>query len=511
MAAIVNKILICTGFIFMLMVAGSCKFGNLDGQVQDLNVSKSKEAAGKASEEEKSGPETETKPESGLEAGAEPEPKPKAEAETGKRIKPREDEEKSKEEVELEKKEEKNNKRLWSILIYMSGDNNLEASAIEDFVEMEKSRLNTDEISVLVLLDRNPAYDTSNMNWSGTKFFELQTGRDKSQKQFISRQIECETLGLSSNETTELDMSSAYVLRTALEFVYEEYPAEDYGLIIWGHGTGWRGFSYDETSKTYMTLNQLEKAVSGVIPDSKLNFIGFDSCFGPTFEVLYQLKNCADYVMGSEGLLMSAGWNYTDLFNAFETLENKSALELCKASVGQFKSWYEKSMESKFCLIQMEGMTAYSNAFEDFMEKASAYINSRRIRDDLMELIYSDMSSKVVQFSYGSAGSDIYLDVSSLADCLYGYFQDLKYRNELYPIYKNFKDVSEKTIICDTGGISVYFSTLTVGNHLAVTHPKAYINGSEINQVEFVKNIKSYVPGVKDNNSFLGKLFYEKF
>ena len=50
-------------------------------------------------------------------------------------------EEHENEELENEEAEEDSLevKRLWSILVYMSADNNLEAAAIEDMLEMESS------------------------------------------------------------------------------------------------------------------------------------------------------------------------------------------------------------------------------------------------------------------------------------------------------------------------------------------------------------------------------------
>ena len=103
--------------------------------------------------------------------------------------------------------------REWTILMYMSADNNLESAAIEDFLEMEKSKLNTKEVTVLVLLDRCSSYDSSNGNWNNTKLFRLKTGSDGTAKEIISEEIECVELGLNVTNQNELDMSAYMICR----------------------------------------------------------------------------------------------------------------------------------------------------------------------------------------------------------------------------------------------------------------------------------------------------------
>ena len=65
--------------------------------------------------------------------------------------------------------------RKWTLFIYMCADNNLESSAIEDMYEMECSNLNTDETTVVILLDRSPLYNSSNNNWTETKMYKLKS------------------------------------------------------------------------------------------------------------------------------------------------------------------------------------------------------------------------------------------------------------------------------------------------------------------------------------------------
>ncbi|NLK46675.1 MAG: hypothetical protein GX297_08510, partial [Treponema sp.] len=51
------------------------------------------------------------------------------------------------------------NKRLWTFVIYMAADNDLESEAMRNLNQLEAvSGLNTNKISILVLIDRNPGH-----------------------------------------------------------------------------------------------------------------------------------------------------------------------------------------------------------------------------------------------------------------------------------------------------------------------------------------------------------------
>ena len=78
--------------------------------------------------------------------------------------------------------------REWAIFVYMSADNNLESAAIADLLEMEKSKLNTNNVTVLVLLDRNPSYDSSNGNWHNTKLYRVKTNNISNTNEILSEE-----------------------------------------------------------------------------------------------------------------------------------------------------------------------------------------------------------------------------------------------------------------------------------------------------------------------------------
>ena len=448
--------------------------------------------------------------------------------------------------------------RKWSLLIYMAADNNLETAALEDFCEMELSSLNTDEVTVLVLLDRSALYDTSNSNWSGTRLYCLNTGRTDSAQELISEEIDCPLLALEKGSSVKLTLSSGAVLSHALTFMRAEYPADNYGLIMWGHGTGWRygeslssgelassgvdatcaglasrpestllsqsykAFAFDDTSQTSMSLRELALAIKNSTKNGKLDFIGFDTCFGSELEIIYELRDCVKYLAGSEGLLLSAGWNYTELFSSFQEESSKTAETLASCVITQFKNQFQKKTRASVAALDVAYAEELFKAFDSFMLCAADKIDNREIRDKVIGKLYSDLDCTTERFCYGTESSDVYLDLFSAVENLRELFseEDLEEEEkcEIQSLYSVIKNALENCVMdswCsdsqNTRGIGFYFTSLGSGALLSAIHPSEYIKYKSLEQIDFVTDSNGYVPCEQSGNSFLDKIFYTSF
>ena len=57
----------------------------------------------------------------------------------------------------------------WTVMVYMSGDNNLEDYIVND-LELELGALGSNaDVNVIALADRGPGYDTRRGDWQTTK------------------------------------------------------------------------------------------------------------------------------------------------------------------------------------------------------------------------------------------------------------------------------------------------------------------------------------------------------
>lgn len=414
--------------------------------------------------------------------------------------------------------------RQWSLLIYMAADNDLEASALEDIFEMELSHLNTNKVSVFVLLDRSNSYDSSNYNWSGTKLYKLKTGRSPECKTIISEEISCEEIGLEKDSYTELDMSSKYTLAKTINFIKKQYPSEQLGLIMWGHGTGWRGktfsnvgakgFAYDDSTGSYMTLKQFGDGLSAALNGQKLDFLGLDTCFGGEIEVMYELRNKTKYAVGTEGLVLLSGWDYEKIFNKFNDFRNKSPRVLANICIDSFSKEYELSTCASIVGVDMALMDSYFMSFDSVMKTIANSINDKNTRDAVFTSLYSKNNGKTKFYSYGKENCDVYLDiVSAINTCKL----ILGSSNRLEKEIKTFNEIKERCVFNSwasdrmEGGLGVYFGTLTAGNLIGAVHDRAYVKDAVMEQIQFVKDSQGYVPGQKEKDSLIDKLFYKDY
>lgn len=396
--------------------------------------------------------------------------------------------------------------REWTILVYMSADNNLEGAAISDLLEMEKSKLNTNNVTILVLLDRNPSYDSSNGNWHNTKLYRVRTNNISNINEILSEEIECFELGLSSNVQNELDMSSYMSLSRSIKFMYDHYPANHYGLIVWGHGEGWRGVCYDETSSKRMTLQQFNTGLKNGLNGKNLDFIGFDTCFGAEIEVFYEIKDCAKVAFGVEGLLGINGMDYELLLNTFASKKQKNIDSFIESFVTQFKRSYSVYKKAAICVVDLTKIKDLFLSFDLFCKESASKIDTSIIRDEIKDCLLN----KTNQFYYDQVDSDLYIDMDSIVTEL---SKTSIATDEILTLIENYFDARNASVIDywesegRNGSLGVYFSTLTVGNYLSARHEKAYIKGQTENQLAFVTDSDGYVPSSLEM-SLLDKIFY---
>src|SRR5215207_11644345 len=64
-------------------------------------------------------------------------------------------------------------KAKWTVMVYISGDNNLEDYVVQD-IELELAPTGSSaNVQVIALADRGPGYDTSRGDWQTTKLFRV--------------------------------------------------------------------------------------------------------------------------------------------------------------------------------------------------------------------------------------------------------------------------------------------------------------------------------------------------
>ena len=204
--------------------------------------------------------------------------------------------------------------QMRTVLVYIAGDNSLRSFATEDLAEMTEGMQSVDDNSynLLVYIDTG----------SSPKLIRLKKDKKKNVVQEVIATYE----GRNSVDVSKMKE----VINTA----FSEYPAQSYGLVLWSHGEGWLAKSQNKTrwwgqdgGSNYMDISELKDVLRNA---PHLSFLLFDACFMQSVEVVYELKEHADYIIGSPTEIPAPGAPYQKVVPAMFA-NNASATDIAKA------------------------------------------------------------------------------------------------------------------------------------------------------------------------------------
>lgn len=176
---------------------------------------------------------------------------------------------------------EKNDKTL---LVYIMGENSLSQFIEDDIAEMERGFKTSDYNNLILFID----------DYSKPRIVRVE-------KNNSGESIRNEVF-LYEKELLSTDPD---VMKEVFSYVFKRYPAESYGLVLWSHGDGWLP-DYDGRSRwigqdggNYGPKMNIPELASVLKQFPKFEFIFFDACFMQSIEVAYELRNYAEYIIGS--------------------------------------------------------------------------------------------------------------------------------------------------------------------------------------------------------------------
>jgi DNA uptake protein ComE-like DNA-binding protein len=217
------------------------------------------------------------------------------------------------------------NKKKWTMLVFINADNNLEGAGIGDINEMEK--IGSDQnMNILVQIDRHEdsfennqehVYDVSNGNWTGTRRYFIEKDNNETA---VTSQIK--------RKLGETDAGTVQSLTDFVKWGINNYPAEHYYLIVWNHGGGLDGISWDDESGSHISAEQ------------KIDIVNFDACLMAMLEIALQIKDSADIMIASEEVEPGYGLPYTEILAKLAENPNITPDELAKHVVKVYTASY---------------------------------------------------------------------------------------------------------------------------------------------------------------------------
>jgi len=224
----------------------------------------------------------------------------------------------------------------WTILAYVGGDNNLEKFAINDLNEFELAGGSTPSVRIVALLDRSPANDTSNGDWSGTRIFEMGPN--------VTGDTGINTATLDTPALADLgnlDTADPTTLANFLVWGITNYPAKHYAIELNDHGGAWSGLVTDDTAGagSILDIPGYEQAFSTALQTAgldKFDLLLTDACLMSSADYLGAMDQYFHFSINSPEIQMTPAWDLTLLTNLLNQNPNVNIGDLGKAIVDKY-------------------------------------------------------------------------------------------------------------------------------------------------------------------------------
>ena len=271
-------------------------------------------------------------------------------------------------------KEEAQKPGAWTILVYLDADNDLEQAGLHNFNQMELVG-STKDVRVIVQLDRSTGRDETNGNWTDTRRYLVTYDPDS--RNMHSVRLDEQPLG-------ELDMGSWHTLQDFVEWGVQEFPADNYCLVVWDHGSGWlirsmdamphyKYIAVDDSSHNSINVTDIPDALANV----NIDVIAFDACYMQQLEVAYELRNSARYMVGSAGTEPSPGYNYARWISKLSasTTPFQLSCAIVEAYAAEYPSSQRNITQSALDLSKIDAVSDAASAFAQVLQNnASPYL-----------------------------------------------------------------------------------------------------------------------------------------
>lgn len=357
-----------------------------------------------------------------------------------------------------------------TLIMYMLGANNL-AGHLATNVEQAMSSIDynfPDNADLYIFFE----------SYSGANIYKVQKPTTKGQA--------ADRVLLKSFEGTDaITGSTAEGVRTVLEYILaqETTPAETYGIILSSHGTGWIPSSmryidelnrmpgretaspehdftpaegaaitryFGQTNNTLMDISELVEGLSVI----DFDYMIFDACFMTSVEALYDMRNCADYIVASPTEIMGPGFPMHKviplLFDYRYSVAARaaSAAEAFYSFYANGETGYGSYKSASIAVVDCAKMDALADAVRNVYSKGIREVDPTWIQplEKIFNHVFYDLDNYILSASKYNA--DYIAFRNALSDVVL-------YSNNTPTIYSGFssKGVFNADFVC---GLSTY-------------------------------------------------------
>lgn len=319
-----------------------------------------------------------------------------------------------------------------TVMTYIMAENNLSGNAVEDLREMkEGSRNIPGDVNLVVFVDntdRNtPPY-----------IAKISGGKIYKDKEY-------------NKAGEEFYASDPQRMGEALNRMMTAYPAEEYGLILWGHASGWlmakdtvdyhaataesktmhRAYGYDNgsdmgngTHRKWINIPTLARVLESM--PQRFKFILADICNFQCAEVAYELRNVTDFIIGSPAEIPGIGAPYD---------------KIAPLLFGRSDDFYKPIVDTYF-----EQKDYYGNTTPLSVIKTSEMENLAAVTGDALGALAAgvDIDTENAIFYFGEKrGTTIYKTLTDINCVMKDNLPDAA-------LYDNWKEQLDRTVVYRT-------------------------------------------------------------
>lgn len=124
----------------------------------------------------------------------------------------------------------------------------------------------------------------------------------------------------SMKEYPEQNGVDPAVMRSVIQDAVTLSPADHYGMVLWSHGTAWIPGNFMNMLRSFGSDGgkqmEIDELAAG-LPDHFFDFLLFDACYMASAECAYELKDKAEYIIGSGTETLGDGFPYQSIVPEF--------------------------------------------------------------------------------------------------------------------------------------------------------------------------------------------------
>lgn len=227
---------------------------------------------------------------------------------------------------------------VWTIMVYMAGDNNLSNDLLIDLEEIKMGG-GSELINVIVQIDTMG---------STTKRLSIKDGQAS-----------------TPEDIGEQNMADPATLEEFVKWAHSRFPARRYALILSSHGNGLakkRPHKKEINLPKILQPKILQDDTDGIscclsntlvreaLEDSNVFFdlLGFDASQMGQIETAYEFRDIADILVFSQETGQANGWDYTAILKSLKDNPFAEGDELADIIVSSYRSFYEDIYYPKY-------------------------------------------------------------------------------------------------------------------------------------------------------------------